>query len=86
MLITIAASLLKNKLWKWALLILAVVTFWAILQPLVHWAYAHPFNPSDGAAKVTALLLGWVYGLILVVIPTYWISKGIQWLLKKRTK
>ena len=85
-LLTVAASLLNNKLWKWALLLLAVLAFWGLLQPSVHWAYSHPFNPDDGAPKVFALLFGWAYGLILVVIPTYWISKGIQWLAKRNKK
>ena len=86
MLITIAASLLKNGLWKWMLLLLAILTYWGFLQPFVQWAYSHPFNPNDGGPKVFALLFGWAYGLILVVIPTYWISKGIQWLVRKKRK
>ena len=85
-LLTVAASLLKNKLCKWALLLLAILVFWGILQPSVHWAYSHPFNPNDGGPKTFALLFGWAYGLILVVIPTYWISKGIQWLVRKTRK
>lgn len=85
-LITIAASLLKNRLWKWILLFLAILAYWGLLQPYVQWAYSHPFNPNDGGPKVFALLFGWAYGLILVVIPTYWISKGVQWLAKKMRK
>jgi apolipoprotein N-acyltransferase len=82
--ITIVASLLKNRLWKWVLLFLATLLFWVILQPSVQWAFTHPFNPNDGAPRTFALLFGWAYGLLLVVIPTYWISKGIQ-LIRKRT-
>jgi zinc transporter ZupT len=80
--ITIAASLLKNKAWKWILLLLATFIFWGLLQPSVHWAYTHPFNPNDGGPKTFAFLFGWAYGLIIIVVPTYWISKGIQHLKK----
>lgn len=82
-LITVAASLSKKRLSKWGLLLLAVITFWGILQPSVYWAFTHPFNPNDGGPKTFALLFGWAYGLILVVVPTYWISKGVQWIAKK---
>ena len=85
-LITIAASFLKNRIWKWTLLLLAIGSYWALLQMSVHWAYAHPFNPNDGAAKLTALILGGAFGLIMIVIPTYWLSKGIQWLVWKKRK
>lgn len=83
-LMAIAASFLKNRWEKWLLLLLAIVTFWAILQPAVHWAFAHPFNPADGAAKAFAWLFGWAYGLIEVILPAYWISKGFQWLARKK--
>jgi hypothetical protein len=86
MLITTTASLLNNKLWKWVFLLLAILTYWGILQLSVQWAYSHPFNPDDGGPKVFALLFGWAFGLVIVVIPTYWLSKGIQWLVKKKRK
>ena len=81
--ITIAASLFKNRAGKWILPVVATVIFWGILQPSVHWAYMHPFNPNDGGPKTFALLFGWAYGLIMVVVPTFWISKGLQLINKK---
>jgi len=83
-LITIAASLVKNRPWKWLLLLLAVLLFWGLLQPYVQWEYSNPFTPKDGGPKTFALLFGWAYGLIMVVIPTYWTSKGIQLLMKRK--
>jgi len=85
-LLTVKASLSPNKLWKWTLLLLAVITFWGILLPSVDWAYSSPVNTNDGSPRAFALLFGWAYGLILVVIPTYWTSKGIQWIVKKNKK
>ena len=84
--ITIVASLLKNREWKWILLLIATVIFWGILQPSVHWAYQHPFNQNDGGPKAFALLFGWAYGLLMVIIPTYWISKVFQLINKKMKK
>jgi len=84
--ITVAASLTRKKLWKWSLLLFAVAVFWGILQPSVDWAFSHPFNPNDGAPKTFAFLFGWVYGLVLVIIPTYWISRGIQCIFRKKNR
>ncbi len=81
-----SASFIKKPIIKWILLVIATVVFWAILQKYVDWAYTHPFNPNDGGPRTFAYLFGWVYGLIIVIIPTYWISKVIQWLVKKRNK
>ena len=85
-LLALAASFQPRRSWKWLLLFSAVLTFWAFLQPAVHWAYSHPFNPSDGAAKASALLFGWAVGLIGVVLPVYWISRGAQALAQKRKR
>ena len=81
--IALAASLMATKVWKWFLLLSSAFVFWVILQPFVQWAFLHPFDPNDGGAKTFALFFGWAYGLILVTIPTYWISKGAQSLRKK---
>ena len=78
--ITVVCSFLKQRALKWSLLLLATLTYWAILQLYVQWAYSHPFNPSDGGVRTGAFVFGWAIGLILVVIPTYWISKGIQFI------
>jgi len=85
-LITIAASLSKNKFLRWGLLALAIIIFWGILQFCVIWAYTHPFNSDDGGPRTFALFFGWVFGLIAVIIPTYSISKGIQWLVRRNRK
>lgn len=83
-LLALAASFQSRRLWKWLLLLSAVLTFWAFLQPAVHWAFSHPFNPNDGAAKVSALLFGWAVGLVAVVLPVYGISRGVQALARMR--
>jgi len=82
-LITIFASLQKRKWLRRILLLVAAVAFWAIRLPHVEWAYAHPFNPHDGGPRLVALCLGWAYGLVLVVVPVYWISRGAQSIVRK---
>lgn len=77
------ASFLKNKWMSRGLLLTATVAFWVILQPHVHWTFSHPFNPNDGGPKVFALFFGWAYGLVLIVTPLYWISRGTQAIVHK---
>ena len=85
-LLSVIASLAKKPVIKWTLLILATAIYWVILQKYVNWAFTHPFNPNDGGPRTFAYLFGWLYGLIIVIIPTYWISKGTQCLVKRIKK
>lgn len=82
-LLSVAASMTAKRPIKWALLILATFVYWFILQKYVDWAFNHPFNPNDGGPRATAYLVGWLVGLMTVVIPAYWISKGVQRLVRK---
>ncbi len=82
--ITLFASFLKRKWIRRILLLVAAAAFWAIRLPHVDWAYSHPFNPNDGGPKMLALFFGWAYGLILVVMPVYWISRGAQAIIRER--
>lgn len=84
--ITIFASFVKTRWIRRGLLLVATAVFWFILQLLVDWAYSHPFDPDDGGPRAFAFLFGWLFGIILVITPVYWASRGIQsvWLKSKR--
>lgn len=55
------------------LLIVAVGTFlcWLIALESVDWAYSHPFNPNDGGAKSFVYLFGWIFGFIVLILPSF---------------
>jgi len=55
------------------LLIVAVGTFlcWRIALWSVDWAYRHPFNPNDGGAKTFVYLFGWVFGIVILILPSF---------------
>ena len=78
--ITIYASIVKRRWARLGLLLVATVIFWVILQLAVDWAFSHPFDPNDGGPRAFAFLFGWLFGLVLVITPVYWTSKGIQWI------
>lgn len=84
--LTLYASFRKNKWIRRGLLLAATVAFWVILNFEVDWTFTHPFNPDDGGPRVFALMFGWAFGLILIVIPLYWISRGIQTVARKLKK
>ena len=46
------------------LLLSAAVLFQLFIVRHVVWAYAHPFNPSDGAAVAFSTVFGWLEGLV----------------------
>ena len=82
--ITIYASFVRRRWVRLSLLLVATVVFWVMLQLTVDWAYSHPFDPDDGGPRTFAFLLGWLLGLVLVITPVYWTSKGIQWIWSRR--
>ena len=60
---------------------------WRLLLSSVEWAYNHPFNPNDGAAKTFAYLFGWLVALLLLIGPTFvctLLAKIIYGRIKKR--
>ena len=84
--ITVFASVVKARWIRRSVLLLATAVFWLILQLHVHWTFSHPFDPDDGGPKAFAFLFGWLFGIVLVITPAYWISRGIQsvWLKRRR--
>ena len=78
--ITVYASFVKRRWARLGWLLVATAVFWVILQLAVDWAFSHPFDPNDGGPRAFAFLFGWLFGLVLVITPVYWISKGIQWI------
>ena len=44
---------------------------WFLQISSVDWAYSHPFNPNDGAAKAMVSLLGWLFALIWPILPAF---------------
>jgi hypothetical protein len=83
--ITLYASFRNNKWIRRGLLFAATVVFWVIANIHVDWTFTHPFNPDDGGPRMGALVFGWAVGLILIVMPLYWVSRGIQAVARKRT-
>jgi hypothetical protein len=55
------------------LLIVALGAFlcWRIALLSVDWAYRHPFNPNDGGAKTFVYLFGWVFGIVILILPSF---------------
>lgn len=78
--ITIYASIVKRRWARFSLLFVATAAFWVFLQLAVDWAFSHPFDPNDGGPRAFAFLFGWLFGLVLIITPVYWTSKGIQWI------
>jgi hypothetical protein len=81
--LTLDASFRDHKWIRRGLLLAATVAFWVILNFHVDWTFTHPFNPDDGGPRMFALFFGWAFGLILIVTPLYWISRGIQAVARK---
>ena len=81
--ITFYASFVKGRWARLGLLLVATMVFWLFLQVHVDWTFTHPFEPNDGGPRTVAFLFGWLYGLVLVIAPVYWSSKGIQWIWSK---
>lgn len=76
--ITIYASFVTRRWLRISLLCFATVLFWLVLQLHVDWTFSHPFNPDDGGPKAFALLFGWVFGLVFVITPIYFVSRVIR--------
>ena len=81
--ITFYASFVKGRWARLGLLLVATKVFWLFLQAHVDWTFTNPFEPNDGGPRTVAFLLGWLYGLVLVIAPVFWSSKGIQWIWSK---
>jgi hypothetical protein len=82
--LSIIASLSKRRLIKWILLIFATAIYWILLVQYVDWSYTHPFNPDDGGPRSMAATFGWLIGIVIVIIPTYFITKVIKWFWYKK--
>ena len=82
--ITIYASFVGRRWVRISLLLAATVVYWLVLQLQVHWTFSQPFNPNDGGPKAFASLFGWVYGLVFVVTPVYWVAIVIRRIRQKR--
>jgi hypothetical protein len=72
------ASILKRRIAKWILLVMATSTYWVLLVQYVDWSYTHPFNPNDGGPRAFSAVFGWLIGVVTVILPTYLISKFLQ--------
>ena len=60
----------------------AAVLFQSFIVRYVVWAYAHPFNPTDGAAVAFAAMFGWVAGLVWPILPLYTVTRLIRWVIR----
>ena len=74
-LMTFIGALAEKRITQVICIVMATCVFWLLLQGSVDWAYTHPFNPDDGAARSFAILFGWFYGLLIVILPTYFITR-----------
>ncbi|MEA9566745.1 MULTISPECIES: hypothetical protein [Xanthomonas] len=55
-------------------LCLGTLLCWRLTTLSVAWAYEHPFNPNDGAARSIAYLFGWIFGLVFLILPSFVIT------------
>ena len=67
--LAIIAGLINKRIQRLILIFISMCVYWFFLQKYVDWSCSHPFNPSDGAAKVFALGFGWLIGLLFFIIP-----------------
>ncbi|MCS3810276.1 hypothetical protein [Xanthomonas sp. 4461] len=69
-------------------LVLALGTLlcWRLTMLSVAWAYEHPFNPSDGAAKAVAYLFGWIFGLVFLILPSFVITLSARTFYMRRKR
>ena len=74
------AAFQRCRLTRFLVILIATIIYAVLLCMHVDWAYAHPFNSSDGAARSFALLFGWAFGLIVVILPVYWITRCAKWI------
>ncbi len=84
--IAIYASFVDRRWVRISLLLVATVVFWFFLQLHVHWTFSHPFDPDDGGPKAFALVFGWVFGLVFVITPVYFVSRAIHQFRQRRNK
>ncbi len=80
-LISCFATWMPRRVIRLCFLLMAAIIFEVFLLFYVDWAYTHSFNASDGAARSFALLFGWLIGLVIIVIPVYWLTKLLKWAL-----
>ena len=66
--------------------VIAIGTYvcWRLSIQSVQWAYDHPFNPNDGAAKTFVYLFGWLIALVLVILPSFGLTTLIRYLYKRQ--
>ena len=64
-------------------LALATIVYGYLLCCFVDWAFTHPFNPADSGPRAFAAGFGWIPGLLFVVLPFYWLARGLRFTLKK---
>jgi len=78
--IAVAGAFPKDKKIRILCLVIATAVYWYFLQKSVDWAYTHPFNPNDGGARSFSAVLGWLIGLVTIILPSHFVS----WFLVKR--
>jgi hypothetical protein len=61
----------RKRLARAAVFALGTFLCWRITLSWVEWAFAHPFNPDDGAAKTFVYLFGWLPGLVILILPSF---------------
>jgi len=59
---------------------------WRLTTLSVAWAYQHPFNPNDGAARSVAYLFGWIFGLVCLILPSFAITLLARTLYMRRNR
>ena len=69
----LVAALPKRRSARFAILALASLCYWALLIP-----YAESVS-ADGPPWAMAAVLGWAIGLVIPILPVYFIARGIQW-------
>lgn len=78
-LISCFATWIPRRWIRLCCLLIAAIIYEVFLLFYVDWAYTQTFNASDGAARSFASLFGWLIGLVVIVIPVYWVTKLIKW-------
>jgi hypothetical protein len=76
----------RSKIFRVILLCIAVLIFSYFIRQYVDWAYDHPVNPSDGAAKTLSVLFGWLIGLVWPIVPSFFLARGLVWCFRKFQK